>query len=85
MTAPHTAAAREWVGEVRLSNGRYWRTAKVRVRAAAAHTAVGRALLAAKYTISLTAHLHPLRISGIWMQLTPVPRPRKGVRREAAV
>jgi len=84
MTAPQTAPAREWVGEVRLSNGRYWRTAKVRVRAAAAHTAVRRALLLAKCKIGQGLH-RPVRIAGIWMQLTPVPRPRKGVRREAAV
>jgi hypothetical protein len=84
MTAPHTTAAREWVGEVRLSNGRYWRTAKVRVRAATAPTAVRRALLLAKYKIATGLH-RPLRIAGVWMQLTPVPRTRKGVRRETAV
>jgi len=84
MTAPHTAAVREWVGEVRLSNGRYWRTSRVRVRAHAPHVAVRRALLEAKYAISALLR-RPLRIAGIRIELTPVPRTRKGVRRETAV
>jgi hypothetical protein len=79
-----TSIPREWVGEVRLSNGRYWRTAKVRVRAGAAPTAARRALLLAKCKIGQGLH-RPFRIAGVWMQIAPIPRPRKGVRREAAV
>jgi hypothetical protein len=84
MTAPHTTAAREWVGYVRISVGSYCRTGRVRVRASAPDVAIQRALLSRKESIRLLSR-HRIGISGIWIFLRRVPQPRKGVRRETAV
>ena len=77
MSAPGNGPP-EWVGEVKLFSGRLWRGARVRVRAAGSHVAARRAILVAREKLILPRRFRTL---GIWIQLTRVPRPRKGAHR----
>ncbi len=63
---------REWVGSVSLSNGRYWRTASVRVRASSVDPAVRRAVSLARYTLKQRQSQRILRIAGLKLTLVPV-------------
>lgn len=65
-------STREWVGSVSLFNGRYWRTANVRVRASAVNPAVRRAVSLARYTLKQRQSQRTLRIAGVKLTLVPV-------------
>jgi hypothetical protein len=74
MVHPLRPRSSDWVGDVRLFNGRNWYEAQVRVHASTAKTAVHRAAIVARERMALP---RPFRTLRIWMQLSRVPRSRR--------